>query len=606
MCRLIFAFAACAAFIYGPPTWADNLERSANGQDVTVKITSPFTILPPGGCIPFQANIRNDRNVSGTWHITYLGTALPSGFGTTVFEQDLTVAANSSGTFDLLVPLPIVSPKQGSTELNVKVSGPGFSGGSLNSLYFAYFYNNNSGSRSPFTIIGKELLGPAGVGPLESLYKDKGMEFYGSEVDTETLPSDWRAYSGVAAILLKDTEWLELNRSQHAAVCDYVAQGGQLILFTNEKADSRAPQLQLPGPNGAPGPYGFGNILLTSVTVLPMDAGSLSSMIEENHAPSALEVDRDFSTWNLRLSAGTITVNAAFILTFVLLFGALVGPINLFVFARGSQRFRLFWTTPLISILASLILIAGILITDGIGGRGKQMIAFYSLPDVSRQAVIQEQVARTAVLFSSHWHNDQNYLITPVSTEAMRGAILQDDEISLRRSNGSGADSPDSYHQEGDVLSGNWFRSRAISGQYLQTARPSRSVLTVLNPDTLDSHQEPPVLLSSFPEELTEVYLIDQKGNYWACQHLEPGQKKACVSCRESDYDRFWNTTYSQAGGKLRPALKKAAKRPGCFYASGLPSANDVLTTLGEIRWQAASGVYLGPWVASSTPGKTP
>ena len=39
-------------------------------------------------------------------------------------------------------------------------------------------------------------------------------------------------------------------------------------------------------------------------------------------------------------------------------FGIIVGPVNLFVIARQGRRHRLFWTTPLISLIASLLLIA--------------------------------------------------------------------------------------------------------------------------------------------------------------------------------------------------------------------------------------------------------
>ena len=329
----------------------------------------------------------------------------------------------------------------------------------------------------------------------------------------------------------------------------------------------------------------------------------MATVIDHDPATTPHDVDQNFSTWGLRPMVGTIVVSDAFILTFVLVFGSLVGPINLFVFARGNKRFRLFWTTPLISILASLALIAGILLTDGLGGNGKQMIAIYSLPSVNREVVIQEQVAHTAVLFSSNWHSDQNYLITPISDSSMRNALAAD---GMRTADPvvNLTDYSDLYHQDGSHYFGNWFRSRSVSGQYLQAVRPSRSALTVLNSQALDSGVAP-VVVSSFPNELSQVFLIDNRGHYWTCDHLEPGRKKNCTACTVDDFNQFKKSAWSAAGGKLT-SLYHPTNRNGCFFAAGIPAPEERLATLGEIRWDVVQGVYLGQWVAAATTENNP
>ena len=189
-----------------------------------------------------------------------------------VFEKDLTVAANSSAAFDLVVSLPI-SSDSGNTTVNVSVTGPGF--GNSRSQYFAYIYTNNSGSRCPFTVIGTDVLGAVGAGPLETAYKDRAEVFYGSVVDTASLPSDWRAYSGVALLILKDTEWLGVNSAQRSAICDYISQGGHLNLYTSENPESRMPELRLPSPDGKPGDYGFGRITLEFTQNFPPDTAPI-------------------------------------------------------------------------------------------------------------------------------------------------------------------------------------------------------------------------------------------------------------------------------------------------------------------------------------------
>lgn len=615
MRRPILILCASMVFVAGilsARAGSSSLDRTIKGEGVVVTMSSPFSEVPPGGSVPIRVTIRNDRNYAGSWRIFFTSSAYYSTRGDWTLNQNFTVAPNSSGSFEVLVPVPMVPTNRSGMEANVAfhVAGTGIDNEGAGRQSVGSFFTYSPSTRSPYAILGKDLLGPVGLGPLQDLYKDKkgrgtGMEFYGSEVDKDLLPSDWRAYSGVAAVLLKDSEWLGLNREQRDAICDYVAQGGELTLFTDQNLDSRAPQLQLPEPDGKPGPYGFGTISLASLDASPPAAAMLRDTIEKNHAPSAWDVDQAFTTWGLRLSAGVIDVNATFILTFVLIFGALVGPVNLYVFARGDKRFRLFWTTPLISVLASIVLIIGILFTDGLGGSGQQMMAIYSLPGASRQVMIQEQVAHTAVLFSNRWNNDQNYQITPISADAMRGALGTEERRRtghLLVGSGNRDDSSNSYYQEGNTLSGSWFRSRSIAGQYLQAMSSSRSTLMMVNANALHSSQQPPMLLSSFPGELDEVYLVDNEGNYWSCDHLEPGEKKTCKAASVSEYEKFWEKATGNAGGKLLPALKAAAARPGCFYATGLPAEHDALATLPEIRWRVANGVYLGPWVASPAP----
>ena len=84
----------------------------------------------------------------------------------------------------------------------------------------------------------------------------------------------------------------------------------------------------------------------------------------------------------------------------LVLFGILVGPVNLFVLAKSGRRHRLFITTPLISLGASLLLILLIIFQDGFGGRGMRRVLMEVRPDAGQNAAFlhQEQIARTGIL----------------------------------------------------------------------------------------------------------------------------------------------------------------------------------------------------------------
>jgi hypothetical protein len=578
------------------------LDRATTGDDVSASFSSPFSDLPPGGCVPYEVTIRNDRNSTGTWRVTFQASATMASTGAIYYAQDLTVAPNATGVFDLAVPLPPVA-EHGNPTLSFGIKGPGFKEGV--DSFFGYVYSTSSSSTMPFCLIGGDVLGNAGTGPLETFYKGTSSTYYGSAIEATHIPTDWRALSGAARIILRDSEWLSLNSAQRGAVSDYVAQGGRLILLTTESLDTRVPQLQLPTPDGKPGAYGFGLIAVQNLASFLPDVSVLQNLIEHDGASPARQVDFDYSTWGLRDKVGSFTVHTGLILCFVLAFGVLIGPVNLFVFARGKKRFRLFWTTPLISILASVVLLLAILLTDGLGGNGKQLIAIFSLPGANRAAVIQEQVARTAVLFSNRWHNDQDYLVSPVSDSSMDNAAspagyrMYSPHVNL-------AAESDTYLLIGHDYSGNWFRSRSVTGQYLQAMRPSRSSLTVLNAAAMNDGKEPPTVLSSFPGILARVFLIDNQWHVWTCEELAPGRKQACIAVTQEAYSEFWTNTCSDAGGKLRPLLTAAANHSGFFYASGAPDPSDKLTSSGEIQWQAVNGIYLGPWVAAPATGSAP
>ncbi len=605
--RHLFLLLGLGLLIAGMPSaLADNLDRSAGGRDVRVELSSPLSTIPPGGCVPFHVEIKNESRTPGTWVINFESSSYQSGQQTLNFQQNMTVAGNSTGAFDFAVPLSVTRTDGSTNTIQVSVNGPGFDSGNAATRNLGYFYQNGSNRsvRSPYAILGKELLGAPALGPLQTLYTTGKREFYGSMVDVKSLSSDWRGLTGVASLLLKDSEWLSLPPGPRDAICDYVAQGGHLTLFTPDEPETVATRLRLPTTDGKPGVYGFGLITLNQLETTPPSAKVLQDAVEAHPAPTSAEIDSLFSTWDLRVSLGMIAVSSGFIIAFVFVFGALVGPVNLFVFARGKNRFRLFWTTPLLSLLASLGLIIGILFTDGLGGQGKQMLAFFSLPGTNREVVIQEQASRSAVLFNNRFRNTQSYLITPVSMEVMNAAMAHEGDFSSRRFSNHGDNTPNTYSQTGDELSGSWFPTRAITGQYLQAMRPTRSTLSVLNNDGFTKRGEAPIVLSSFADELSEVHLLDERGKYWVCRHLQPGRQQTCQSDSREDYARFWKTSCQLAGGKLRPSLQAAGSHAGYFYASGHPGSGESLTTLDEVSWKASSGVYLGPWVVA--PEKSP
>src|SRR5690606_21574539 len=97
----------------------------------------------------------------------------------------------------------------------------------------------------------------------------------------------------------------------------------------------------------------------------------LDEVLRKNVSPRQASIASDFSTsWPLQQSYGSQEFRYGLFIGVLVLFAIIVGPVNLFVFAKVGKRHRLFITTPIISLATSLLLVGLIILQDGFGGSG--------------------------------------------------------------------------------------------------------------------------------------------------------------------------------------------------------------------------------------------
>src|SRR6202789_1888978 len=100
-----------------------------------------------------------------------------------------------------------------------------------------------------------------------------------------------------------------------------------------------------------------------------------------------------------------------------MLFGVLVGPLNLFWLCRGSRRPHLLWVTPVLAVLASVIIMAFIYLAEGIGGHG----VYYRVTQIEPNGkfAVESEVASSVTgllmhrgfdLPDSTWLNDYSFV----------------------------------------------------------------------------------------------------------------------------------------------------------------------------------------------------
>ncbi|NJM37753.1 MAG: hypothetical protein HC845_07790 [Akkermansiaceae bacterium] len=217
------------------------------------------------------------------------------------------------------------------------------------------------------------------------------------------------------------------------------------------------------------------------------------------------------SGWPLQSQFGSQAFRYGLFIAVLVIFGILVGPINLFVFAKSNKRHKLFITTPLISLAASLLLIALIIIQDGFGGNGIRRVLMEVRPDGDLNAAYlhQEQFCRTGVLTKSDFTIDTPVAFTPVSIEESRWARFTD-----RLGNKGSFDlQPDGGKFQ---ASGDWFQSRSEHGHVLSAVVSTRG--------RIEKTTTANTMISTFEYPIDTLYYVDEKKQWFRAENISTGK----------------------------------------------------------------------------------
>jgi hypothetical protein len=210
---------------------------------------------------------------------------------------------------------------------------------------------------------------------------------------------------------------------------------------------------------------------------------------------------------NLDLEAFKIEKNPLALVIGLLVFALLVGPVNFFVFAPPGRRHRLFVTVPALSLLASLGLGAGIVIGDGFGGQGARRALVVLLPAENKAAVFQEQVARTGVLLGGEF---------PLAADTAAGVPPADTGGPASSGN------PPRLARTATTASGDWFLSRQRQVLQFWRITPTRGRIELVGGGTGGAA---PVVQSSLTTALRDFVYLDADGATWTVDNLPPGQR---------------------------------------------------------------------------------
>jgi len=562
-----------------------------------IRITALVGKVPPSGYMPIRVHLRNNTKVSRSWSLNFTSTdtSYNDSGNEMRSDYDLPCEAKQSMVYDLLVPLTTSFMNDygsSTTELRVSASAPGFFsvGDSMSSEYTPEWPSimiseslaNRNGSL--LTTAARDKLSRGSHGGMAS-----SIEF-GGNFDPKEMSSDWRAYSGFDHCLLSENDWSELNPEEKSALLRWNRLGGGLLIYTTSASTDLA-TLGIPdierGPRSVQRSWGVvkvqdlpSNLQMDATTTVAQLATELPATMGSNRLKMLRE---DFSNrWPLQLQFGSKTAHVLFFILVLIAFGILVGPINLFVFAKSGQRHRLFITTPIISLGASLILVVLILLQDGFGGRGQRVVLMEVRSGDSENAayLAQEQISRTGVLLSTGFKTSEPTLLSPV--------LLADSRWSRVTAGNDGGSSrfTGEVQEDGLRVTGDWFKSRSEHGHYLETMRPTRGRIE------LRGSTGPPVITSTFEFPLEEVIYTDEKGGHWKASDVQQGTRTSMTLLDKNGFNSWKSVESAKFSERNQHRFAMTVGRRRHFVAS--TSEADGIDTLESMNWTKTHTVITG------------
>lgn len=532
--------------------------RPDPGFPATLEVRSPFESPPPGGFMPFEVTIRNEARIDRTW---VFQSNCESRRERILGRFPCSVPAEETRTFRLLVPLlSLHQARNGHSNLSLQAEGPGIFDAGI-TLY-------NSVGHDSTGLVGLSGRQKAALeGDLRSRLEN-GVGSSGprtlqvAALDLEALPEDWRAFTGFTVLCFTAAEWRELPAAARGAISTWVRFGGRLMLIAD------GPSEQAPLSAGA---SGFGQIDVLGAGESPGPALA-RGIAEAEPLPLYGAAEGYPQRWSLAKPFGSVQPPLLAVLLFVVIFGVIIGPVNLYVLAPAGRRARLFWTTPLISLAASLLMLAFILLLDGFGGSGARAALLLSLPEERQLLVQQVQVSRTGLLLGNAFS-----LPTPsVLSELQLGPV------------GSGNTASQPLQTEANDFAGGWFRSRDLQAQYLMTALASRGRVHAES-----SPGSPLTVTSEFEFPLAPFFLVDEDGEtVWMASSLPPGVPTELRPTTQAHFENWLKEASDDLGPPLRNQLLRQKSRAGFFAAA---NNAPMIPTLAGIHWTTDRTLLFGP-----------
>lgn len=583
--RLLFAL--LLSYLLSPALTAqlelyDHTYNHKTGTSLTV--TTMSSTLPSSGYMAVRVLARNGEKIPLSWSFNFKSAdhsysdsnELSSSFS-------LSCAPGKQKNIEFLVPLVTAIHANSPLALEVNING-------RPPLTSTFEKMESDHSQSWPGILMSEALHTPNAGPLDSAASSGsryGSPDFAGKFIPLNLSDDWRAYSGYDIIMLTSTDWKSISPGAKTAILKWNRLGGRIIIYSVNPSVSLA-SLGLEGHENSPKKitrsWGSIELLRLPKSSLLKPAPTVSLVKRSLLQPKGQVFGNELATnWPLQNLFGERSFNPVFFILILIAFGIIVGPVNLFVFAKSGQRHRLFITTPIISLAASALLLIIIIFQDGFGGKGHRLALIEVQPEENIAYIQQQQIARSGVLFKTSFKTKNHAIVSPAALDESRWArITPDNEGGESRYRISIED------KNTHSLSGDWFKSRSEYGHLITSIQSTRGRLELLSPNG------PPTITSTFDFPLKKIYYLDSNGGIWqSTGSLDSGRKVQLSPGADNDFDQMLKTQTALLNKDSQNRLKLTSQRPGHFIA--LAEEGPFIETLNSLSWKESSAIITGP-----------
>lgn len=545
--------------------------------DTHVEVLALFTNPAPGGYLPVRITIANNEERG---HRVELRSDAGNMHGNRGARSSAVFAVSAAPgrvvTQDVLVPtVPGMTHGGVTSNLTLRLTGTMGS-----DEHHDYQSSQNSQPRVLLShrlfTVNASALDSAAASTFGSSHRG-GSTLLASRFDPKQLSAEWLAYGAYDWLVCTDEEWAEIPAGPRNAILAWVRLGGNLDVRHRMGQFDR-------GRLGLPEDAVFGMISGTPIAAdLKMNAGDFVSGLTASSvlAPRGAFLSEEFDrSWPLQQRFGTKGFHFGVFLVVLALFAILVGPVNLFFLASAGKRHRLFVTTPLISLGASLVMVGLIIFQDGFGGKGARIVLMEVRPDDGQNAAFihQEQFSRTGILTRTGFETGVPAMIHPVPIAPSRWARF------TNRSDSGGVFNIQPKGA-GVVASGEWFQSRSEQGHFISAVTPSRGRI---ESDGRGGY------VSSFPHRM-DMILIRENGGGWSIgEGIAPGVSfRIDPIAADQAAKRLDAEARNLLTSRMKNALDRVILRDGHFIAiaSGAPA----IETHTVVRWADTRVVITGP-----------
>ncbi len=521
-------------------TQVKNRVKLLDNSRVEVEIISPMETLPnTGGFLPVEISIKN-KSKEDTWEFTFKDS---DRYTARNINIKLPITVNEKETYRAWHYIPISIDSSFSIEVS--------SSNDFESYY--RFIDSGYASNRPFTLVSETIGSPI----WRELETRLSGGVRGSLVEFSAMPADIRAWMGVKSAWMSLVEWEQLRKAQQDVIHQWILAGGNLYIVSSQNVLSDGDPYNLipamgEGLGGVSHIASNENAIIDRI-VLSQTDGLYRHFFEIGNAYINTPEYQDIVGLEFPLAT---------VILFLLIFGILIGPVNLLKLADRERRHRLFWTVPLLSVGASITLFLIIILSDGTGGKGMRHGLVLLDSHNNHQWVFEQHISRTGLLLSRSFD---------LKEETVLAVEENKKQLSI----------------EGEYYSGDWFSSRSLQDMYLQRSETTRTELM------FDSNSGE--ILSSIDAAFDHVFLIDERGDYWELVGLNKGQKTMMSASKENKFNVWMkNLVVSES---LKRQVRQLGNTPGYFYAYSNNTNDSALSdTLDSIDWLGGAVIYTGQW----------